>query len=354
MTDGNKADSAEFDVASEAKPRTFTAGEMISCDACLRANPPTRAACLYCGANLPVTGSERDSELAGEAISSTAGSTADPGENVSDGYYIVLTPNQTNRASESSLSEIASILELQVSELQGVFAGSRSVPVARASTPEQAAQIKEKLQALGIVADAISEQGLALDIPTRKIRALELSDAGFVGVRVSDGGKVSTPWDDLVLIVAGRLLVNRVEVEERRRRGRMQPLGTRELFSDESVLDLYTKSTDSGWRISSSSFDFSCLGSEKAITAFENFSALLNLLRARAPDVEVDASYPGLRAVLANVWPLEPQTRKGDWRRSGAGKYDLATVTTTDNEMQFNRYSRLCHRLKLRDLEGNE
>ena len=348
MPDNDKFDSGEVDVASEAKPHTFTAGEMITCAACLRANPPTRAACLYCGADLPLSVNEHDSEPNGEAIGSPTDSTSGP---VSDSYYIVLAPNQTDNS--SSLSEIASILHLNVPEVQSVFDGGRAVPVAQAGTREEAAQLTEKLQVQGVEADAFRDDEWGLDIPARKIRALELLDDGFVGVRVSDGGKVSALWDELVLIIAGRLLVNRVEVEERRRRRRSQPLGTRELFSDESVLDLYTKSADSGWRISSSSFDFSCLGSEKALTAFENFSALLNLLRARAPNVEVDAAYPSLRPVLANVWPLEPQTRKGEWRRSGAGKYDVAMVTTTDNEGQFNRYSRLCHRLKLRDLEGH-
>lgn len=353
MTDSDNAASVESDVASEAKLHTFTLAEMITCDACLRANAPTRAACFYCGADMPATNNEQDSEPARAAIGSTAGSTADPAANVSDGYYIVLAPNQTNIPSESLLSEIASLLHLKVPEVQTVLDGGRSVPVARAATPDQAARLTNKLQALGIKAGGFRDDGLGLDIPARKIRALELSDDGFIGVLVSDGGKVSTSWDDLVLIIAGRLLVKRVEVEERRRRGRGQPLGTRELFSDESVLDLYTKSNDSGWRISSSSFDFSCLGPEKAMTAFENFSALLNLLHRRAPNVEVDAAYVGLRPVLANVWPLEPQTRKGEWRRSGAGKYDVATVTTTDNEAQFNRYSRLCHGLKLRELEGH-
>ena len=50
------------------------------------------------------------------------------------------------------------------------------------------------------------------------------------------------------------------------------------------------------------------------------------------------------------IWPLEQQTRKGEWRRSGAGKFDMATVTTTDNEAQFNRYSRLRYCLRLREL----
>ncbi len=351
MIDSDTSASLESDVASEARPPSFALAEMITCDGCLRANPPTRAHCLYCGADLPVTGNEQDSEPAAEAIGSTAGSTAGPAANVSDGYYTVLAPNQTNIPSESSLSEIASLLHLKIPEVQNVFDEGRSVPVARAATAEQAAKLTNKLQAMGIEARTFSAEGLDLDIPTRKVRALELSEDGFTRVLVSGGGKVSTAWDDLVLIIAGRLLVNRVEVEERRRRGRPEPLDTRHLFSDESVLDLYTKSDDAGYRISSSSFDFSCLGSVKAMTAFENFTALLNLLGARAPNVEVDASYVNLRPVLANVWPLEPQTRKGEWRRSGAGKYDIATVTTTDNEAQFNRYSRLRHRLRLRELE---
>lgn len=353
MTDSEKGRSEEFDVASEAKPHTFTPAEMITCDACLRANPPTRAACLYCGADLQVTGSEQDTQPAGEAIGSTSRPPEDSAAMASDGYYIVLAPNRTSIPSASALSEIASLLHLQIPEVQIIFDGGRSVPVARAATPEQAAQLMEEIRALGIQADTFRDDGLDVNISARKIRALELLDDGFTGVRVSDGGQVSTSWDDLVLIIVGRLLVNRVEVEERRRRGRSQPLGSRELFSDESVLDLYTNSIDSGWRISASSFDFSCLGPEKAMTAFENFSALLNLLRMRAPKVEVDASFSSLRPVLANVWPLEPQTRKGEWRRSGAGKYDVATVTTTDNEGQFNRYSRLCHRLKLRELEDH-
>ena len=349
MTDSDEAASGDSDVVSAAKPQGLTLAEMITCDTCLRANPPTRAACLYCGADLPATSNAEALQPAGEANGSTAG----PVANANDGYYIVLAANQTNIPTESSLSEIASLLHLKIPEVQGVLDGGRSVPVARAATPEQAAQLTEKLQALGIRADAFRNDGLDLDNRARKIRSLELSHDEFIGVLVSDSGKVSTSWDDLVLIIVGRLLVNRVEVEERRRRGRAQPLGTRELFSDESVLDLYTRSNDAGCRISSSSFDFSCLGSEKAMTAFENFSALLNLLRVRAPNVEVDAAYLGLRPILANVWPLEPQTRKGEWRRSGAGKYDVAMVTTTDNEAQFNRYSRLCHRLKLRELEGH-
>ena len=90
------------------------------------------------------------------------------------------------------------------------------------------------------------------------------------------------------------------------------------------------------------------------MTAFENFTTLINLLRLRAPKIGVDDSYRSLRALLRNVWPLEPQTRKGEWRRRGAGKVDVSAVTTIDNEIQFNSYSRLRQRLKLRELESGQ
>ena len=351
MTDGDKAASVASD--AEARPRSFNRAEMITCDACLRANPPTRDGCIYCGANLPVVPRKQDSPATGAVKDSTADSTADPAPSPGDAYYIALAPDSTNIPSESCLAEVEALLHTKTQELRGLFDHDRSVPVTRAATPEQAAGLTAKLQALGIEAYWFREDVLDPNFTPRKVRALELSDDELAATCVS-GERIAARWNDLVLAVAGRLLVNRVEVEERRRRGRVRPLDTRELFSDESVLDLYQRPADSGWRISSRSFDFSCLGSAKAMTAFENFTGLLNLLRARAPNAEFDDSYVRLRPVLENVWPLEPQTRKGEWRRSGAGKVDVATVTTTDNEAQFNCYSRLCHRIKLRPLEGGE
>lgn len=346
MKDGDKVELLDLEV-SGAKSHSFALAEMITCDECLRANPPTRSKCLYCGTNLPVTGNDQV-QSSREAIGQI-----DQPANLSDAYYVVLAPNQTNVMAESSWAAIASLLHLRTTEVEIAVGSGCAVPLARAASSEQATMLADKLRALGIGADTFREDTLSLDLPGRKIRAIELSDDGLTATPVN-GGEISVPWDDLILIVAGRLMVNRVEVEERRRRGRAQPLDTRELFSDEPVVDLYTSSDEVGWRISSSSFDFSCLGTEKAMTAFENFTKLISRLRVRAPKVEVDDSYRSLRALLASVWPLEPQTIKGEWRRSGAGKVDVATITTTDNEAQFNYYSRLRHRMKLRELEGGQ
>src|ERR1700738_1129922 len=184
---------------------------MVTCDACLRANPPTRARCLYCGTDLPVLTSDQETQPAAE--------TTDRAANGSDGCYVMVAPNQTEMPSEATLTEIAALLHLKTTDVQSVVDRSRPFPVARGATPEQAMKLIEKLRALGIGADAFVADGLALDDPTKKVRALEFSDEGFIAALLSSGERVSMRWDDLILIIAGRLLVKRVEVEERRRRG---------------------------------------------------------------------------------------------------------------------------------------
>jgi len=186
-------------------------------------------------------------------------------------------------------------------------------------------------------------------VAARKIRALEVSLGSLAAIPTSGSDRVTARWDEVTLVVAGRLILNRQETEERKRRGRKQTVDSRQLSSDESVLDLYVKSDEVNWRINANNFDFSCLGSAKAVTTFENFAALISLMRGRATQAQVDDSYNQARPALATVWPVEPQTRKGEWHRSGAGKLNVATVTTTDNEAQFTRYSRLRHCLRLRE-----
>jgi hypothetical protein len=346
LTDADQALSVS-DAAADARPQSFALAEMVACEICQRRNPPTRANCLYCAAILPATDNAGLPEP--ERASAAA---AKPTLDVDSGFYVVLAAHQTGAIDESSLVEIAGLLNFSTAEIKSAMNLGGPAPLLRAARFEQATQLNAKLQALGIEADIIPADTLNLELPTQRIRALEFSDADLAATLLT-GEKVSVPWSDLILIVSGHLLVNRKERKERQRRGRSKPVDSRELFSDESLIDLYTGAADPGWRISPSSFDFSCLGSEKALTAFENLATLIKLLKMRAPHVEVDDAYRRLRPVLANIWPLESQTKKGERRRSGVGKVDVDTITTTDNEVQFQSYSRLLQRMKMRELEGD-
>ena len=52
MAEPDSAGLLDADASRDVKLKSFSADELLTCDVCLRANPPTRAACIYCGAAL--------------------------------------------------------------------------------------------------------------------------------------------------------------------------------------------------------------------------------------------------------------------------------------------------------------
>jgi len=222
-----------------------------------------------------------------------------------DGYYLVPAASPTGELAEASLAEAAALLRLKVPELSRLLGVGQPVPLSRVATPEEAALIAEGLRRCGIEAVTIAHTELYLGVAAKKIRALEVSADALTAIPTSGGDKVTVPWDEVTLVVSGRLILNREETEERKRRGRKQTVDARQVSSDESVLDLYPGTDEGSWRVNSNNFDFSCLGSAKAMTTFENFVALIRLLRERATKAQVDDSYNQARPALAIVWPVD-------------------------------------------------
>lgn len=70
------------------------------------------------------------------------------------------------------------------------------------------------------------------------------------------------------------------------------------------------------------SFDYSCLGAEKRLTAAENFKRLVETLRVRAPQAAYDDSYRSVRALLTFAWTLAEQTEAGSLRRIRPCRYN--------------------------------
>ena len=67
-----------------SEPQGFSADQMIRCEECLRANPPTRASCLYCAAPLPLT--ETSARLIKPVLR--------PPEKHQSGYNNILLPHE--------------------------------------------------------------------------------------------------------------------------------------------------------------------------------------------------------------------------------------------------------------------
>jgi len=267
------------------------------------------------------------------------------------GYYVVLLPGPDTEVDESSLVAATVSLNLKPEDLRRALAAAQPLPLARYATSGEAGAIAERWRSLGIASAVVSQDDLHLEAAETKIRALECSDDSLTAISRLGRTRISFEWRDVTLLVAGRLLSNRVEVEERGRGARKQTVDSRHLSSDESVLDVYFGNDPANWSIVTGAFDFSCLGAAKAVTTFQNFAALIGFLRERAPMAHFDDSYVRVRPLLESLWPLGQQVDKSAQRRSGAGKFDSATVTTTDNEGQFTRYSRLRYCLSLLELK---
>ena len=326
--------------ASHEAPRRFEPAELVACDACLRANAPTRMNCLYCGAPLPADG--RGAAMRRPALRKL--------EEWERGFNVVLHPPASEPAPET-LEEVAALLRLEASRLAEIVAAGLALPVARASTGEEAALIVSRLGALGLASEVFADEELARTPP--RVRALKLEVGALAFVHGAEGEPARAAWEDLALMVTGRVVERRVEFEERPGKlgvGGARLVEARETAVDEAVLDIYTADEGAaGFRIMADGFDYSCLGEAKALLARENFVRLVGALRARATRAAFDDAYTRLRAPLSAVWPPAERTESGGLRRDRPGRLNTESVTVVSNESQFTRYARLRRRLALRE-----
>jgi hypothetical protein len=321
---------------SPSEPQGFAADQMVRCEECLRANPPTRLNCLYCGGPLPV--SEKRADLLRPTLK--------PVESSTPGYNNIVLPQALEIPSES-LAEAASLLKLDPDNLRRLVSGPIPLPLARTETMEEAQLIERRLKALGFETAIISDADLHLpQSPPIRLRSVGIDENGLTPKLIAEGDESKIPWSELVLLVTGRLSRKRVELQERKSgRGEDEIHDDSQFFFDEAVVDLYSEDPASSFRILSNGFDFSGLRGKKLMVA-ENFSMLLDVIREQAPKAEYDDAYNTCRRALEMVWPCEQQTGSSGWRKQRFGKYTVGAVLESSNEDQFTRYSRLRHFLK--------
>jgi hypothetical protein len=329
------------DEPGDSAPEPFAPNQMVRCDECLRANPPTRINCLYCAAVLPLT--ETNVNLQKPALR--------PLEKWEQGYNNILLPSQANSPrdlADATLREAADLLRLPQAALAMILSSGTPLPIARAATIDEASLVQLRLSSLGFDTRIVPEMepGAEATGPI-KVRAIEIDDSGIYAFQTPETPAIRVSWSDLVLLVVGRLLVKRVELREQKiARAENRILDTSEFVNDETVVDFYTNKQATPCRITAKSFDFSCLGERKGLIASENILTLLSLFRAQAPHAEYDDAFNSVGKALEAVWPSEQQSESSGWCHDRPGKYSVGSVIEWSNEMQFLRYSRLRYYLQ--------
>lgn len=319
-----------------SEPLGFPAEQMIRCEECLRANPPTRVSCLYCVAPLPLTES---------AVRLRKPVLRQP-EKHQLGYNNILLPCEREVAPEI-INDAAALLKLSPENVQQLISQSVPMPAARTVSREEAELVTLRLGDLGLSCVTMSDEELGLspsDNLLKRVRGMSFDDERVV-IYHSGTEEANVAWPDVSLILTGRLIETRLEIKERMtRKKENEILDTSEFFRDEMVIDFYTASESFTWRVSATGFDFSCLGSEKALVANENISRLQRVIVAKAANAQFDDSYQRVRNLLELAWSTQAETQSSGWRRERPGKLSVGVATTKSSESQFTRYSRLRYR----------
>ena len=321
-----------------SEPQGFAPDQMIRCEECLRANPPTRVACLYCNTPLAVT----------EASARLRKPVLRPPEKHQTAYNTVLLPTDL-KLSDEVVSEAAELLKLSADNLKRMIAEQVPLPVACTASREEAELVFDRLGNVGLQTIVLSDDELGTsDMSVKRIKSMVIDDQLATLQQAGTRDQMEIRWDNVVLIVAGRLFVRRVEIQERKtRRAENEILQSSEFSSDEAVIDFYTSTHAQTWRVAANGFDFSCLGSKKTLIANENILRLQQVIAGNAPHSRVDDSYKRLRNMLDLVWPSQQEIESSGWRRERPGKLSVGLATTNSNETQFTRYSRLLRYVRI-------
>jgi len=301
---------------------------MITCDECLRANPPTRINCLYCTVPLPIT--EESARLRRPILRRP--------ERHQLGYNTIYLPGKQPSAADT-INDAAALLKLKEPELERILAAAVPLPLACTASRDEAELIEKRLHSLGFQVVTLVDEGAV-----KRVKSMAFDESQLVLNADHPQDELAVAWSNILLLVPARLIEKRVEVKEvKTRRAENEILDTSEFFSDQPVIDIYLSTRSETWRVSASGFDFSCLGPDKALITNENMTRLQRRLVEQATSARCDDSYNRLRPVLDLVWGPEQETKSSGWRRERPGKLSLGMATINSNESQFTRYSRLLY-----------
>ncbi|HMJ09498.1 MAG TPA: zinc ribbon domain-containing protein [Pyrinomonadaceae bacterium] len=308
----------------------FKTDEMTACAGCGRLNSPNRLNCLYCGTEF-----DRSSiDTSRIKVSATELEDWEKGFNI-------MAAAASAEIDVSLLVEISRNTGIEPEMLRAIGRDTSALPVARVGTETEVQIIAANLGRAGIETTVVSDDSLDAENPPAKCRSMAFGENSLRFELYGKADDADVPFAGLRLIVLGAVFESKIEMTEKRKRGKSILLSESETTSDLPVFDIYCDGFPAGFRVFANAFDFSCLGPAKEYVAGVNLTALIEKLRQYAPDMIVESNYRRDRNLLDKVWHAEERSNSRGIQRAGLGKVSLANVVTRNNLLQFSKYSRL-------------
>lgn len=319
------------EIALQSKSESYAAEEMISCKKCERKNPPTRLNCLYCGVELEFDESQK--QFLKPVLRKV--------EAHQKGYNLIYLANLKSW-DDSQISEVAKMTRIDAVHLGKIFWFQKALPIARAETEKEVEIVSQRLKENGIETTILPDEEFKLETVPQRLRGLKFKD-DEIGLILFNGGEtVAVKKEDISLIVVGGVFERKLESTEKYKRNKDNKiLETSEISSDEILIDIYTVENQIGYRISPKGFDFSCLGDAKKMLALENVKILIEKLKEFAPNAKFDDEYINIRECLTDIWNIEQVRDSKGMKRQKIGSFNQHNIVSTNNLLQFTRYSRL-------------
>ena len=174
-----------------SEPQGFAPDQMIRCDECLRANPPTRVSCLYCSAPLPMT--EESVRLRKPVLR--------PPEKHQTAYNNILLPADSEPTDEV-VTEAAELLKLSVENVKRILAEKVQLPVAFTASRDEADLVFHRLSDVGLQTIVLSDDELgASDMSVKRIKSMSIDDEYVTVQQAGTRDQTQIRWQDIVLIV---------------------------------------------------------------------------------------------------------------------------------------------------------
>ncbi len=319
------------DISLHSEPENYKPEEMIICRKCRRKSPPNRLNCMYCGVELEFD--EKQSQRLKPILHKI--------ESHEKGYNLIYLANLEGW-SEMQLSETAGMTRLGKSDLQKLVELNKPLPLARAETEREIAIVSSRLSEIGINTLIISDEDFEQAKLPRRLRRIEFSVEKLIFILFNNDEIVEIKTSEINLIVVGAVFEKKLEsTEKHKRKKENKILETSVISSDEILVDIYTKNDSTGFRISQKGFDFSCLGDDKKLLATENIGILVSKLNEFSPNIVIDREYQKVRESLSKVWEIEERKDSNGLKRKSFGSFNRQNIITTNNLLQFTKYSRL-------------
>lgn len=321
-------ETPKFDPLIQTENIAFDPEAMIGCSGCGRLNPPNRLKCIYCAGQLAI-----------DAVDTSAiKPTLRKLELWEHGFNLIVRASTPG----ADAAEAGRFLSMENDDVTAILTAGTPLPIARVESEQEALLVQDRVSRFGIGCSIVSDADLIPERPPVRLSAIEFLDGGIAITDFNTNKRNEIDGGDVRVLVAGAINVDRVDSLEKKRRGKKSKIiDETATASDETLLDIYTRSDSTGFRIHLAGFDFSCLGDDKGLLAGENMRLLIVRLLEHLPNAKFVNDYASVCHLLDGIWEVETRKDSKGLQRSGFGKVEFGSVASSNNLIQFTKYSRL-------------